>query len=422
MADWPIGYDELEPYLTAVEQEIGLAGDESNPFITRSKPLLLPPTRPFRMGELFRAAVEGMGLHPYPVPVSMNTLPQHGYPETTYCAFNSGFGAWGGDKWQPALTHVPAALATGNFTLRTHCRVLRVVTDGDGRAVGVEYLAPDGRIHVQRAGTVILAAYTLENVRLMFLSGDAKHPHGLGNNTGQLGRHLMVKNFAHVNGYCPDVIFNRHTGPGAQALNADDFVGPDFDSVAAGGFVGGASLGAENQYLPIQISREALPPDVPKWGKAYKEHLREWQHIGVCRLQTDALPYESNYIDLDPMYRDRSGVGDPVVRITYDVRPNERRLREYFEGVGSEVVRAMGATKTWPGPTFSGVGSSHELGGARMSDDPAAGVLTRDLAVHDTPGLYVFSGAAFPTCPGINPTLTLWALCRWAAERLVAAT
>ncbi len=79
----------------------------------------------------------------------------------------------------------------------------------------------------------------------------------------------------------------------------------------------------------------------------------------------------------------------------------------------------MGATKTWPGPTFSGVGSSHELGGTRMSDDPAAGVLNRDLAVHDTPGLYVFSGAAFPTCPGINPTLTLWALCRLAAERLV---
>lgn len=419
VADWPWSYDDLEPHFTAVEQEIGVAGDESNPFITRSKPLPLPPMRSFRMGELFRKATERLGLHPHPAPVTMNTIPYHGYPATTYCAWNNGFGAWDGDKWHPALTHVPAALATGNFVLRTHCRVLRVVTNSDGRAIGVEYVDANGRRHVQRADVVILCAYTFENVRLLFLSADDKHPDGLGNNTGQLGKHLMIKQFTHVDGEVPGVVFNRHTGPAAQAMILDDYLAPSFDSMAAGGFIGGGTLGAENQFLPIQIARETLPPDVPRWGAKYKEHLRRWQHWAVVRCQPDALPYAFHTLDLDPEHRDRSGLGLPVIRITYDLQPNELRQADFFAGVSERILREMGATKTWRGPSFTGAGSSHDLGGCRMSDDPTAGVVNRELRVHDTPGLYVFSGAVFPTCPGINPTLTLYALCRLATQRLI---
>jgi len=113
-------------------------------------------------------------------------------------------------------------------------------------------------------------------------------------------------------------------------------------------------------------------------------------------------------------------LGLPVIRITYDLQPNELRQADYFATVSERLLREMGATKTWRGPSFTGAGSSHDLGGCRMNDDPAAGVVNRDLRVHDTPGLYVFSGAVFPTCPGINPTLTLFALCRLATERLIA--
>jgi gluconate 2-dehydrogenase alpha chain len=109
----------------------------------------------------------------------------------------------------------------------------------------------------------------------------------------------------------------------------------------------------------------------------------------------------------------------PLVRITYDLRENEQRLAEHLEGKAEEIIREMGATKTWRGPRFTGVGSSHDLGGCRMGEDPAGSVVDPELRVHDTPGLYVLSGAVLPTCPGINPTLPLWALCYRAAERLV---
>jgi gluconate 2-dehydrogenase alpha chain len=138
------------------------------------------------------------------------------------------------------------------------------------------------------------------------------------------------------------------------------------------------------------------------------------------RIQSDALPYAASRLDVDPVYRDRSGLGLPVIRVTYDLQPNEHRLGDWMEARAEEILRHMGATRTWRGPRFTGVGSSHDLGGCRMGHDPAGSVLDPDLCVHDTPGLYVFGGAAFPSCPGINPTLTMWALCYRAAERLIA--
>ncbi|HMQ29886.1 MAG TPA: GMC family oxidoreductase [Chloroflexaceae bacterium] len=418
LADWPVGYDELEPFYTRLEYEIGVTDDGgSNPFLRRSRPFPLPPMRPFIMGERFKAGARSLGLHPYSTPVAVHSAPYNGFPATTYCAWMGGFGPFNDERWTPGMTWVPQALATGNFDLRTGCRVTRVLTDADGHAAGVEYVDALGNLQEQRARTVILGSYTFENVRLLLLSGDARRQGGLGNNTGQVGRHLITKMWMDVYGHCPDVVFNAHTGPSGQMCGLDDYVSEGFDCVAHG-FVGGATPNIENQRLPIQIAREPLPPDVPGWGQSYKEHLRQWQHLTAIRIQPDALPYRSNYLDLDPRHRDRSGLGLPVVRVTYDQQPNERRQLAFFAERGAELARAMGATKTWCGPSFGGLISSHDLGGARMGEDPATSVVDRDLQVHDTPGLYVYGTAVFPSCHGVNPTLTMWAVIYRAVEAL----
>jgi gluconate 2-dehydrogenase alpha chain len=413
-----VSYAELEPYYTRIEELVGVAGNDENPYTPRSRPLPMPPLRPFRLGERFRAATAGMGLHPYPVPVGMNSVPYGGRPATTYTAWSNGFGSFDGDKWHPALDMVPAALTTGNLDLRTACTATRILTGSDGRARGVAYLNAEGEKMIQEAPTVILCGHTFENVRLLFLSGDGQHPNGLGNNTGQLGKHFMTKMFAHVDGFFPDTIFNRHTGPAAQGVVLDDYLATDFDAPSHG-FIGGGTLGAENQFLPIQISRESLPPDVPAWGAAYRAHIEQWQHLGVVRIQPDALPYHTNFLDLDSVFREpRTGL--PVIRATYDLQPDEHRRAEWLEGRAEEILVAMGAARAWRGPRFTGVGSSHEMGGCRMGHDPATSVLDPELRVHDTPGIYVFGGAACPSCPGINPTLTLWALTARATDRLLA--
>ncbi|MDQ4128654.1 MAG: GMC family oxidoreductase, partial [Actinomycetota bacterium] len=419
LADWPVSYDDLEPYYTQADHIAGVSGgDSDNPFIKRSKPYPMPPLKPFRMGEIFRKATEEMGLHPHMVPAGINSVPYGGRPATKYPNCSSGFGPFNDDMWNPGLSSVPEALSTGNFELRTHCRALRVLTDGEGKTRGVEYVDANGDVHVQEARTVILSSYTFENVRLLLLSADDKHPDGLGNNTGQVGKHFMTKMFSDQHGFFPEVFFNRHAGHASQAMVLDDFEAEALDYEALG-FVGGASIGLQNEVLPISIGDIPVPPDVPRWGKKYKDLIRDWQHYAPIRILPDTLSYRSNFLDLDPRHRDKSGLGLPLVRITYDMRENEHRLAKYAEDKSAEILREMGAARTWHGARFTGVCSSHDVGGARMGEDPAGSVVDADLRVHDTPGLHVFSGAVFPTCPGINPTHTIWALSLRAAERLV---
>ena len=418
LADWPVAYDELEPYYSRVERIVGVAGDDLTPFIPRREPLPMPPLRPHRFGELFNRTVVPLGLHPTMVPVGVNSVPYDGRPATRYSAWSAGFGSFDGDRYHATVGALPGAMASGNLDLRTNSRVLQILTDKNGHASGVEYLDPSGARQTIRARNVILASYTFENIRLMLLSGSDRHPNGVGNDRGQLGKHFMTKMFSDIWGEFPNLVFNRHTGPAGQSTIMDDYVAESFDSYAHG-FLGGATLSAEAMALPLNISRAPVPPDVPRWGQRYKDHLRGWQHHAPLRIQPDALPYADHTLDLDPVYRDRSGLGLPVIRITYDLKPNEQRQSAWMEEKCEEILRAMGAARIWRGARFTGVCSSHDLGGCRMGEDPGTSVVGADLQVHDTPGLYVYSGATFPSCPGINPTLTMWAVCVRAAEKLM---
>ena len=179
-------------------------------------------------------------MHPYPTPVAVNSEPYNGYPATTYCAWSGGFGPFNNERWHPGLTSVPEALATGNLDLRTHCRVVRVLTDRTGTPAASSTWTPTGAVKCRRPRMVILCGYTFENVRLLLLSGDQRHPGGLGNNAGQVGKHFMTKMWADVYGHFPDVVFNSHTGPAAQMWSLDDFLA-GYDSTRRAGFVGGAT-------------------------------------------------------------------------------------------------------------------------------------------------------------------------------------
>lgn len=420
LVDWPLTYADLESHYSALEWSVGVAGDvASNPYTPRSKPYPLPPARPFTMGRRFMAALEDLGMHAGPTPTAIYSRAYNGRPESTYNSFFGGFGAFDDDRWMPGHNWVPDALATGRLQLKTGCRVVKINTDTQGHACGVDYLDPLGQAHTARARRVILASYTFENLRLMWLSADAAHPDGLGNSTGQLGRNYMTKHWNDVFGLFPDTVFNAQSGPAAQMVTMESYASADFDAYAHG-FIGGASPHVENQLLPLQISRTPVPDGVPAWGSGYKDHLRRWQQLAAIRLQPDALPYAGHFLDLDPVVRDRSGLGLPVVRITYTVRENEARLTRFMQGESQRILQAMGATQVWNGREFTGVLSSHDLGGARMGLDPATSVVTPELAVHDTPGLSVYGGAAFPSMCSVNPTLTIWAVCLRAAESLAA--
>lgn len=150
----------------------------------------------------------------------------------------------------------------------------------------------------------------------------------------------MSKMFPQVVGQFNDKVFNRHTGPGGQAVIVEDLMADG--AIDVPGTVGGGTLSTENQSLPLQIASDLAPLDAPRWGSGYKQHLRGWNSRAAIKIQADALPLSTNRLVLDPRWRDRSGVGNPVIRVVWDLRDPDRRLYEHMQKRAALLLREMG--------------------------------------------------------------------------------
>ena len=428
--DWPFTYEELEPYYTKAEYALGISGsayrvngevvdaEHGNALeADRSAPFPMPPLRSFGWGERFKDAARRLGLHPFNVPAGVNSVPYDGRPACTYCGFCSGYGCYNDAKASTLVTTIPKAVTTGRLDLRPFSRVLRINTDASGKATSVDSIGAAGIVERIEARVFLLSAYTTENIRLLFLSASDTFPAGLGNNHGLLGRFFMTHQYVEVMAVFDEEI-NRFTGPTPQAVALDDYNADFFDHTGLG-FIRGGAIGMENQTHPIGAS-ENVPPGAPGWGRAYKEWmLRNWNRVTFLRAQPESLAYASNFMDLDPVVRDSSGLGLPVVRFTYRQRDNELRMIDFLQERMAEILTEMGASEVWKGRTWTGVGSSHDYGGCRMGSDTTSSVCDGTGRLHDIPNLFVLGGATFNSCAGQNPTLTIAAMAWRTADQVL---
>ena len=368
LVDWPLDYDELEPYYAHVEHAIGISGEAgSNPFEgPRSRAYPMPPLRRTGWTELMSDAALRLGWHPYPTPTAINSEPYNGNPACTYCGFCENNGCHNGAKGSPDNTVLPRAEATGNLHLITSARVTRVEVDRRGRATGVAYVK-DGREHVQRAAVVMLAAHTYENVRLMLLSRSPAHPTGLANWRGQVGLGFMPHINPEVFGLFPGLDLKIPTGSWAQGVCIDDWNGDNFDHTGLGFISGGMFTAAHELLKPIGLS-QTVPEGVPRWGAEWKRWIAvNARSVAVTNAQLDVLPYAGNFLDLDPVATDLHGT--PLIRVTFRQRPREGRARAFLVEKLMAWLREAGASRTWPSR-----GESIEMrtayGGTRMGNDP----------------------------------------------------
>lgn len=419
LADWPLSYDELEPYYDQVEHVFGVSGQGgSNPFAAkRSRDYPMPPLRKMGYSEMGETAMKNLGYHPFPQPSGIASQPYQGRPACTYCGFCSGFGCWNNSKSSTLITAIPEAEATGKLEVRPNCRVTQIMTDKDGRAIGVEYLDESKEVVQQPAAFVILSTFVYENTRMLLLSKSDAYPAGLSNNHGQVGKYYMSHSYVSVNGLFPGKELNLFSGTYGQATAMDDLNGDNFDHTGLG-FLRGAVVFAGNGNLPI-AAVSGTPPDVPRWGQEYKDWIRKNSNsVGGVFSQVETLPYNSNFLDLDPDKKDPDGV--PVVRVTYDFHDNERKAGAYFTEKLTELIKEMGATKTWYGfPPIPLPLNTHAYGGTRMGEDPTTSVVDGHCISHEVPNLAVLGGSCWPNITGYNPTQTILAV-SWRAAEYIA--
>lgn len=421
LADWPIGYDDLEPYYTEAEWRFGVSGlGAGDPWAgPRGRDYPMPPISGVGQPASLAAGADKLGWTTLPVPMMVNSQDYRGRSQCLHCAQCIGFACPVEAKGGSHNTAIPAALATGRGSLITDTTAERVITDARGKVTAVALVgdAGDGQWRRQvQAGEVIIAAGATETARLLLLSAHDREPDGIGNGTDQVGRHLQAHLYAGALGIFDDEIFGLD-GPGVSIATCDFRHGN-------AGLIGGGMLA--NEFVPTPassfdylVSAGVFPP----YGPQAKQGMRRWTRrmtriVGPIQEVTSA----ESRVRLDPDVRDR--YGNPVAALSGSLHPADLQARDFMTERASQWLTAAGATEVFAAPP-GGAGPSgpstgqHQAGTCRMGSDPASSVTDPDGRVWGHDNVWIADGSLHVTNGGVNPMLTIFAGALRVADRIV---
>jgi gluconate 2-dehydrogenase alpha chain len=437
--DFPVSYDELEPFYDKFEKLCGVSGkagnlrgqiiDGGNVFEgPRQNDYPNPPLARSMAGDIMDTAARSLGYHPFPCP-SSNASQTYTNPEgmtlgaCEYCGHCERFGCEANAKASPNVCILPALLADQKFELRNYAQVRELVYDKAARKVrAVRYVdTRSGEEFEQPAGLVILGAYVFNNVLLMLTAGIGE-PYDYQTGKGAVGRNYCYQ----VSGNSVAVFFadkeiNPFMAAGAYGVLIDDFNGDNFDHSGLGFFGGAWIQGTTTNGRPI-LTRP-VPPGTPRWGREWKEATAKWYNHAFSIVASGCnYAHRENFLDLDPTYRD--ALGRPLIRMSYNFRDNDYKLAEYLGGVLERLGRAMNPTIMGKVNVKRGdydvvpYQSTHNTGGTMSGADPKTSAVNRYLQAWDADNLFVMGASVFPQNTAYNPTGVVGALAYWSAQAI----
>jgi choline dehydrogenase-like flavoprotein len=408
--DWPLSYEELEPYYEQVEAEFGISGLAGDPAFPPGKGPPLPPVPLGPAGRRVARAHNRLGWHWWPAPNAIATRP---YRSLRPCT-QRGTCMWGcveGAKGSVDRTHWPENLKLG-VELRTGARVRRLEVNDRGLVTGATYVDRAGVEHFQPADLTILGANGIGTPRLLLLSDSGRHPNGLANSTGLVGRRLMMHPFAAVVGLFDEDLGSTR-GVWGQHLHSLQF----YETDSSRGFVRGAKWGLQPTGGPVSMTRGFPWGNNPIWGPGFHQGIRKrLGRSAMWGIIAEDLPDEANRVVLDPELKDGDGI--PAPKLIYRMSENSTRLLRFHQERARESLEAAGAYETVVAPLIRETGW-HLLGTAKMGADPERSVVDAWGRAHDVPNLFIFDGSIWPTSSGMNPTATIAALALRCSDHLV---
>ena len=405
--DWPISYEDLRPYYDAVQADVGLSGDaEAEIWRPEGAPYPLPPLPIFAQGKIIDRGFRAVGLTTAPIPLAINSIPNNGAPGCLYDGWCDAGCPIGALK-NPLVTHLAKAQELG-VEIRYGAQVSRVLMSEDSlrAAKGVEYHDTNGLRQSIYAGTVVVAAFAVQSVRIL-LNSTYSDGVAVGNRTGDLGRYLMTHPGCTVFGLFKDPT-DPHLGPtGGQLICHDHYD----DKAAIKDSFGSYQWLIANAVKPNGLLGYANSrPDI--FGAALRPFMqRAAKHIGnMLYIGEDSSAAEKRI--LLSGRRDKCAV--PIARTIHNAGPEQDAQLAFAMREGKEIFHAAGATEVWTGPRAP----IHIMGGAVMGDDAATSVTDHYGKVHDTDNLFVVGPSTFPTSGAVNPTFTVSALAYRTAEHI----
>jgi gluconate 2-dehydrogenase alpha chain len=418
--DWPFGLDELEPFYDTVEYALGVSGKAGNINGTvdyggnifegaRKREFPMPPLRSSEFTNMMSAAAKKLNWHPFPGPAAINSEVYGGRPGCVYHGYCNRGGCHVAAKNSTAVTTIPEAMKAGDLDVVTFARVSHIKVDDQGRVSGVEYIKGN-TTYFQPADAVLLASHTYENTRLLLLSDSDAFPNGLANNSGQVGKHY----YSHYLGASVTALFDKNLhnwyGLPAQGVAVDDWADDNFDH-SNFDFIGGANMFVHTDRRPIMAARMGSFGQLSRnWGSDWKAFVsKNADRTNRASMQKTTLPYENNYLDLDPEVKDPQGV--PVIRMTAAYGDNEKKIGPFAQEKMEQWFKEAGAIAIVKGDIGHRMRpSTHAYGGTRMGDNSETNVVDRWGFCHEVPNLGILGASVMGTSGARNPTLTAQAL------------
>lgn len=435
VADWPISYDELEPYYAMVEREVGVSGrvvdhPHQEP---RSTDFPYPPIAEVPISSWIDKAAEKIGYHAVPVPRAILSQPAMGRRSCEYSGYCSSYGCSSGAKGSGRAALLNHAVATGNCIIKPNAKVYKIATDSKGEISGIHYYDAQGRQQSVSAKNYVVACQAVETSRLLLASTGEKFPNGLANNSGQVGKNLLFSGGGTGSG---DFIYDQLN---EQQVNELKVVGPfinralqDWYKIDDKAFVGanndGKAKGGTIDFLfhqnPIARARgtqwgvDNEGEDKLLWGEELKQSMKqEFTSYKTLRFEVfnDWLPTDDCFVALDDEVTDKWG--DPVAKVRIGYHERDLEVGEYLSVKAEKLLVALGAKNI--SSSVSGYPATNLMaGGCRFGDDPKTSVLDKNCQAHEVNNLYITDGSFMPTGGSVPYTFTIYANAFRVAEHI----
>jgi choline dehydrogenase-like flavoprotein len=399
--DWPLSFDEIEPYYEEAEESLKISGPVRYPWGRRRRRY---PRRahPMNASALVLArGAERIGIPWSPVPLATLSAPRgmaHPCVYRGFCIYGCSTNA----KQSVLVTFIPRAIRAG-AEIRDQAMVGRIEMGKDGRATGLLYHR-DGTWRRQKARHVVVAGYSIETPRLLLNSACSQFPDGLCNDNGVVGTHLMIHSGPGVWGEMDEEIRSYKAPPSLSVTEHWNYHDDGKDFHGGYAFMSGGPL--PGGWAHTLIGARGL------WGMELRQEMTRFNRMTGLRIVGETEPKPHNRVELADE-TDQYGLRIP--RVTFSFSDNDRRLMKHSDGSMRAVLEAAGARNLW-----SDRDSSHLLGTCRMGDDPADSVTNADGRTWAIPNLWICDGSLFPTSGGVNPSLTIQALACRIGDRIAA--
>ena len=434
--DWPISYDDLAPFYDRVDKLIGIFGSKEG-LHNHPDGQFMPAPEPRCYEKLVMRAAKAQQVTCIPARLSIITKPLGNRAPCHYCG-QCNRGCMTNSNFSAPNVLISPAMATGRLTVITDAMAREVTTDSNGLATGVSYVdKKSGRDEHVKGRVVILAASSCESSRIMLNSKSTKHPNGVGNSSGIVGKYLTDTTGTDVVGYIPAMErMPRHNCDGVGGGHVYmpwwldnkklDFPRGYHIELGGGRRMPNAGFGSGiHNFTSVEVAGQ--PHAFGGYGKGLKEDYRRLYGATVNFAgRGEMIPNANSYCEIDPTVVDRWGI--PVLRFHFKWSDYEVNQVKHMQETFRAIIQQMGGTPTSAMPSKEegyGIAAGgriiHEVGVTRMGNDPATSVLNKNCQAHDVKNLFVADGGPLPSQADKNCTWTILALSMKTAEYIANA-